>query len=88
VRHAREDDLGPVADLLVALRAVDGLTERKPGTFYRGSSAFLHFHVDTAGMFADLKVDGAFQRARVTTKREQARFLAVARRAAARRGLR
>jgi hypothetical protein len=79
MRHARPDDLGPLADLLGELRELDGLTERKPGTFYRRSNAFLHFHVDAAGLFADLKVDGEFQRFRVTTKAEQRRLLTRAR---------
>jgi hypothetical protein len=82
VRHARPEDLGPLDELLGALRGIDGLTERSPGTFYRGSRAFLHFHVDPAGLFADLKVDGEFVRSRVTTTREQRALLAAARRAA------
>jgi hypothetical protein len=80
VRHARADDLGPLVDLLEHLRSLDGLTERSPGTFYRGSKALLHFHVDPAGLFADLKIDGTFQRFRVSTVREQRRVLAAARR--------
>ena len=82
MRHARPDDLDPLAALLVDLRAIDGLTERSPGTFYRGSQAFLHFHVDPTGLFADLKVDGEFERTRVTTRREQRTFLATVRREA------
>jgi hypothetical protein len=81
VRHARPDDLGPLDGLLTELRKLDGLTERKPGTFYRRSNAFLHFHVDPAGLFADLKLDGEFQRFRVTTRREQQTLLTKARRA-------
>jgi hypothetical protein len=81
VRHARPDDLGPLAALLTELRKLDGLTERTPGTFYRKSNAFLHFHVDPAGLFADLKVDGDFHRFRVTTRREQQTLLAKARHA-------
>jgi hypothetical protein len=82
VRHARPDDLDPLAALLVDLRSIDGLTERSPGTFYRGSQAFLHFHADSAGLFADLKVDGEFVRSRVSTQREQRTLLRAARRAA------
>lgn len=82
MRHARPDDLEPLADLLARVREIPGLTERTPGTFYRGSQAFLHFHADPAGLFADLKVDGAFVRSRVTTRREQRSLAAAARRAA------
>lgn len=82
MRHARPEDLGPVRELLADVRRIDGLTERSPGTFYRGSKAFLHFHADPAGLFADLKIDGEFVRSRVTTTREQRSLLAAARRAA------
>ena len=81
MRHARPDDLDPLTALLVDLRSIDGLTERSPGTFYRGSQAFLHFHADRAGLFADLKVDGEFVRSRVSARREQRALLAAARRA-------
>jgi hypothetical protein len=81
VRHARPEDLAPLAELLTSLRALDGLTERSPGIFYRKSDAFLHFHADDAGMFADLKEDGEFVRYRATTKREQAALLREAKRA-------
>lgn len=80
MRHARTEDLGPLSDLLASLRAVHGLVERKPGTFYRRSKAFLHFHVDPAGMFADLKIDRAFERFRISTHAEQRRLLAAVRR--------
>ena len=41
-------------DLLAQLRALPGLTEKKRGVFYRKSRAFLHFHEDPKGMFADI----------------------------------
>ena len=82
MRHARPEDLDPVSALLDDLRSLDGLTEPRPGTFYRGPRAFLHFHIDPAGVFADLKVDGEFVRNRVTTQREQRTFLVAVRRAA------
>ena len=81
MRHARPDDLGPLDELLASLRGLDGLVERSPGTFYRRSKAFLHFHVDPAGLFADLKVGDEFERHRVTTKAEQRQLLEHARRA-------
>ena len=85
MRHARSDDLDPLTALLAELRTIDGLTERSPGTFYRGSQAFLHFHADPAGLFADLKVDGEFVRSRVSTRRERRALLTAAHRAIARR---
>jgi hypothetical protein len=82
MRHARTVDLEPIAPLLADLRGIVGLRERSPGTFYRGANAFLHFHSDPAGLFADLKVDGEFVRSRVTTAKEQRALLAAARREA------
>ena len=78
VRHATPDDLEQVHALLERLRAVPGLVERTPGTFYRRSRAFLHFHHDPSGMYADARLhDDDFERFRVSTAKEQARFLAL-----------
>ncbi|PSR13349.1 hypothetical protein C8255_25385 [filamentous cyanobacterium CCP3] len=41
---------------------VPPLKEPKTGTFYLKSAAFLHFHDDSSGLFADLKVQGSWQR--------------------------
>jgi len=72
MRHATSDTIAALADLVDALRAVDGLTETRPGAFSRGSKAFLHFHEDPTGYYADVRFDADFERVRVTTKREQA----------------
>ena len=71
VRHARAEDLTALAPLLDRLRAVPVLTEKKPGTFYRGSRAFLHFHVDPAGLFADVPPATEWQRLQVVTHDQQ-----------------
>jgi hypothetical protein len=52
------------------------LKERKRGAFYRKSAGFLHFHEDPAGLFADLKVGGDWERFRVSTPEEQSDLLA------------
>jgi hypothetical protein len=54
VRHARDEDLDRIENLLVEVRALPGLKEKKRGVFYRKSRGFLHFHEDPKGMFADL----------------------------------
>jgi hypothetical protein len=54
MRHARDQDLDRVNDLLAELRTLPGLVEKKRGVFYRKSRAFLHFHEDPKGMFADI----------------------------------
>lgn len=76
VRHANANDLLPLASLLDGLRRVEGIAERRPGVFYRGSKAFLHFHADPAGLFADVRFHDEFERCRVQTAAEQRAFLA------------
>ena len=81
MRHATPEALDELEPLLKRLRATDGLRERKRGNFTRGSAAFLHFHVDPAGLFADVKLGGSFERFRVSTAAEQDALLAAVRRA-------
>lgn len=72
VRHANEHDLDRLADLLSELRSIDGLAERKRGTFQIRSRAFLHFHADGEDFYADVRLDGIdFERRRVTSADEQ-----------------
>ena len=76
MRHATGDALDQLDDLLTELRSLEGLREKSRGVFYRRSRAFLHFHEDPAGLFADARLDGAeFERFRVTTAAERATFL-------------
>lgn len=76
VRHATPAGLERISDLLEELRGLNGLVERSPGVFYRRSRAFLHFHEDPTGLFADVRLAGDdFVRFRVTTRSEQASFL-------------
>ena len=68
MKHATDVALDALEPLLRDLRRFDALSERKRGVFYRGSSAFLHFHEDPAGFFADAKVSPAWVRFEVTTQ--------------------
>lgn len=77
MRHATPGALDALEELLEQLRALPQLREKSRGVFYRKSRAFLHFHEDPAGMFADVRLDGsAFSRLRVSTKRERRVLLA------------
>lgn len=69
MKHAGSEALDRLEPLLVRVRALPGLVERKRGTFYRKSRAFLHFHEDPKGLFADIRLgDSAdFERLDVTT---------------------
>ena len=62
MRHARPDDLALVAPLLEKLRAIDGLKERTPGSFYFKSKGFLHFHEHEGEILADVKEGGDWVR--------------------------
>jgi hypothetical protein len=76
MKHATSSGLDELDGLLADLRGVDGLRERTRGVFYRGSRAFLHFHEDPTGFYADVRLDGAeFERMRVSTKAERKRLL-------------
>jgi hypothetical protein len=77
VKHAGPVALATIVPLLDELRVVDGLIEKSPGTFYRRSRAFLHFHEDPTGIYADVRLhpDGDFTRLRATTATEQRRLL-------------
>jgi hypothetical protein len=78
MRHAQEQALDSLEPLLKRLRTLPGLRERKRGAFYRGSVAFLHFHEDPAGLFADIKIDGKWQRSKVDTATERAELFRLA----------
>jgi hypothetical protein len=75
VRHATDATLDSIEPLLVSIRRLDGLTERKRGIWYRRSQGFLHFHEDPAGIFADLKQGRTYHRYRVSTRREREALL-------------
>jgi hypothetical protein len=55
VKHAGPAALARLSGLLAVLRDIGDLNEKRPGIFYRKSRAFLHFHEDPAGLFADVR---------------------------------
>ena len=55
MKHAGAATLDQLEPLLEKLRKIPGLVERKRGIFYRGATAFLHFHEDPAGIFVDIR---------------------------------
>ncbi len=84
MKHASPAALESLTPLLEQLRAVEFLVEKRPGVFYRKSRAFLHFHEDPEGFFADLRVSGDdFVRYPVTTTSQQRTLLKLIRNAAA-----
>jgi hypothetical protein len=81
VRHARDEDLDRIEALLVRLRALGALKEKKRGCFYFKSKGFVHFHEDPKGMFADLRqIDSRDdRRMKVDTRAEQDALIEQAR---------
>ena len=82
MRHARDEDLDRVEALLGQLRTLPGMIEKKRGVFYFKTRAFLHFHEDPKGMFADIREAGAgndFDRIDVTDAAGQKALVETAR---------
>jgi len=76
MKHAGKRTLENLAEFLEQLRQRTVLKEKNPGIFYLRSKAFLHFHDDPAGVFADVKLDQEnYSRHRVSTDTERAKLL-------------
>ena len=74
MKHAGPEALDALAHLVTAVRA-RGLKEPRPGIFYRKGKAWLHFHEDKAGLFADLRLGSEWERFRVSDAAGQANLL-------------
>ena len=83
MKHAGPEALDSLAELLAAVRA-RGLKEPRRGIFYRKSKAWLHFHEDRAGLFADIRLEAEWERFRVSDAAEQANLLRLIDRSLAR----
>jgi len=77
MKHAGAAALETLSDLLERLRTRTALAERRPGIFSVGGKTFLYFHDDPAGLFADLRLGGDWQRFPVNSSDERAELLAV-----------
>ena len=75
MQHAGPSTLARIAPLLADLRARPALRETRPGVFSLRGRAFLHFHDDPSGVYADVRFATEFVRMRVTTASEQADLL-------------
>lgn len=81
MKHAGPAALDALEPLLREIRGLPGLREKSRGAFYRKSRAFLHFHEDPAGLFADIRdaAGGDFERLDVTAADGRLALLALAR---------
>lgn len=61
------------------LRQVAGLVGRSRGVFYRHSRAFLHFHEDQSGLYADVRTGGDFEGLPVSSDDDRRQLVALVR---------
>jgi hypothetical protein len=79
MKHAGEAALDTIEPLLIKLRQLEDIREHKPGIFYKKSSAFVHFHEDPAGIFADVRGDREWLRLPVNTPSEHRQLVRLVR---------
>jgi len=67
VSRAKQRTLQELEPWLQEVRAlgIDGLVEKANGAFYKRRVGILHFHEDGDGVYADVKVDGEWQRVQI-----------------------
>ena len=80
MKHAGTAALDQLEPLLAQIRALPGLKEKSRGVFYWKGRAFLHFHEDPKGIFADLRDAGGadFDRFDVTHHTDRKALMASA----------
>ena len=81
MKHATAVALDQLEPLLAEIRTLAGLKEKSRGVFYVKSKAFLHFHEDPEGLFADVR-DAAgrdFDRINVSEEAGRRQLLEAAR---------
>ena len=69
--QAGDSALDSLEPLLAEVRRHSALKEKKRGVSYRRSAAFLPFHEDPSGLFADLRTAGGWARLPVNTASER-----------------
>jgi hypothetical protein len=77
MKHADAAALAALCDLIENLRRRSVLVEKRLGIFYIKGRAFLHFHKDPTGLFADLRQGQDWQRFPVNDPDECASLLAA-----------
>lgn len=79
MKHAGSASLDQLDNTLGVLRELPGMNEKSRGVFYRRGKAFLHFHEDPTGLYADLRAGDVFDRYPVNTATERAKFVGLVR---------
>jgi hypothetical protein len=71
MKHAGKEAIARLEPLIAKIRSFGELRENRPGFFYLKSRAFLHFHEDPKGLFADVKLEDDFSRFPANTAKQQ-----------------
>ena len=79
--RATKASLVRLEPLLAQVRGlgIDGLVEKANGAFYRRRTAILHFHEDSEGVYADVKVAGDWHRVTIAVAAGDREVLALLR---------
>jgi hypothetical protein len=77
MKHATAAVLDTIEPLLAQIRSRSDLREKSRGVFYYRSKAWLHFHEDPAGLFADLREGTDFTRFAASSAAERQVLLAA-----------
>ncbi len=77
MKHAGPQALESLAALLAPVRALAHVKEKSPGVFYIKGRAWLHFHEDQLGLFADIRPGAEWIRICLSSAEGQAQFLAL-----------
>ncbi len=78
MKHAGSTALDALEPLLRQLRGISQIREKTRGVFYKKSRAFLHFHEDPTGLYADIRPPEAddFVRLKVDSDEDRDELLA------------
>jgi hypothetical protein len=77
MKHAGQKTLDLLEPLLERVRNFPQLKEKSRGVFYKKSKAHLHFHEDVLGIFADLQVNGDWQRLLLASSKDHEKLLTM-----------
>lgn len=79
--RARKVTLQRLEPLLTDVRGlgITGLVEKANGAFYQRRVGILHFHEDTEGVYADVKIGGEWQRVQIDSAEGRRRLLGLLR---------
>jgi hypothetical protein len=75
--HATASTLNKLEPLLERLRTFTKLKEKSRGIFYYKSKAFLHFHEDAQGLFADVSISSSWTRFSVDSASDYQQLIEV-----------